>query len=413
MQLASERLRLSRHPCSLAPARPVQPRPDRSRPSAAAAAMRLLIALDGSAASEHLVESVAAAVRLSPDDEVHLASVLPPPVVAVPPSPVATAAAVTAVLAAQEQQARVDEARARDVLQSAAKAAMDAGVPRARVHAHLLPAAGGASGVGESVVEFVRARSVDVAALGSRGLGSFQRSVMSLVGLGSVSDYATHHMPVPVLVVRPRAHAKGAPPPPLPSPDKHRVVVLAVDDSVHSSHALDWAAAHVTDPRDELHVVCVALPAPYPVSPILDETSATVAAVEASEWRDSAARSLSYARELAERAAARAAEAGRSARGRVVARALAPEGGAGDVGAALVGYAGSVQADLVVVGSRGMGSVKRSVMGFGGLGSVSDYLVHHLSTPVLVVKGEAGALPREAAHAAGAAEAARAADASG
>lgn len=48
-------------------------------------------------------------------------------------------------------------------------------IPRARVHAHVLPAAGGASGVGESLCEFVRARRIDMVALGSRGLGSFQR----------------------------------------------------------------------------------------------------------------------------------------------------------------------------------------------------------------------------------------------
>mmetsp|Transcript_11542 Transcript_11542/g.18806 ORF Transcript_11542/g.18806 Transcript_11542/m.18806 type:complete len:184 (+) Transcript_11542:187-738(+) len=37
--------------------------------------------------------------------------------------------------------------------------------------------------------------------------------------------------------------------------------------------------------------------------------------------------------------------------------------------------------DIVVVGSRGLGLVKRIV-----LGSVSDYLVHHCKCPILVVK---------------------------
>jgi hypothetical protein len=44
---------------------------------------------------------------------------------------------------------------------------------------------------------------------------------MSLVGLGSVSDYATHHLHVPVMVVRPpAAPGKGAatPAPPAPRP---------------------------------------------------------------------------------------------------------------------------------------------------------------------------------------------------
>ena len=93
--------------------------------------MRLLIAADGSEASHDVVAravAVAAARGPSADGAVHLVCVLPPPVVSVPPSPVATAAAVSAVLAAQEQQHRVDEARARETLQAAARAAVDAGV---------------------------------------------------------------------------------------------------------------------------------------------------------------------------------------------------------------------------------------------------------------------------------------------
>lgn len=40
---------------------------------------------------------------------------------------------------------------------------------------------------------------------------------------------------------------------------------------------------------------------------------------------------------------------------------------------------------------------------------VSDYVVHHLSVPVMVIKGEEGALPQgEASHAVGAAAAAAA-----
>ncbi|KAL8614790.1 hypothetical protein ACOMHN_062833 [Nucella lapillus] len=39
------------------------------------------------------------------------------------------------------------------------------------------------------------------------------------------------------------------------------------------------------------------------------------------------------------------------------------------------------QADMVIVGSRGQGVIRRTF-----LGSVSDYLVHHCRCPVLVVK---------------------------
>jgi nucleotide-binding universal stress UspA family protein len=76
-----------------------------------------------------------------------------------------------------------------------------------RIHTHVLPAAGGASGVGESLVELARARGFGLVALGSRGLGGFQRTLQSLLGLGSVSDYVLHNVEAPVLVVRPTAAA--------------------------------------------------------------------------------------------------------------------------------------------------------------------------------------------------------------
>ena len=57
-------------------------------------------------------------------------------------------------------------------------------------------------GIAESLVEFAKAKEVDAVVVGSRGLGSIKRSLMSLVGLGSVSDYCIHQLHVPVLVVR-------------------------------------------------------------------------------------------------------------------------------------------------------------------------------------------------------------------
>lgn len=40
-----------------------------------------------------------------------------------------------------------------------------------------------------------------------------------------------------------------------------------------------------------------------------------------------------------------------------------------------------LKADVVVIGSRGLGSFKRAF-----LGSVSDYLLHHLEVPVIVTR---------------------------
>lgn len=61
-------------------------------------------------------------------------------------------------------------------------------------------------------------------------------------------------------------------------------------------------------------------------------------------------------------------------------------GGASGLAASVVQVAGIKGASLVVVGSRCMGVVRRSVMSLVGLGSVSDHLIHHLKCPVAVVR---------------------------
>ena len=67
----------------------------------------------------------------------------------------------------------------------------------------------------------------------------------------------------------------------------------------------------------------------------------------------------------------------------------------GDAGESIVEAARSEQVDLVVVGSHGRGSVGRFF-----LGSVSDFVVRHASSPVLVVRarGEASSEPSPITH---------------
>ncbi|CAO3627010.1 unnamed protein product [Mucor hiemalis] len=55
----------------------------------------------------------------------------------------------------------------------------------------------------------------------------------------------------------------------------------------------------------------------------------------------------------------------------------------GEPGETLKDFAEANKVDLVIVGSRGLGFIKRQF-----IGSVSDYLVHHLKCSVLVVKDE-------------------------
>ena len=50
-------------------------------------------------------------------------------------------------------------------------------------------------------------------------------------------------------------------------------------------------------------------------------------------------------------------------------------------GQAIVDFAEKSKATFIVTGTRGMGKIRRTVMG-----SVSDYIVHHSPCPVLVCR---------------------------
>lgn len=63
--------------------------------------------------------------------------------------------------------------------------------------------AGSFSAIGKTIVEWVDShKAVTLLVMGTRGMGAWTRSVASMVGLGSVSDYVIHHAHTPVLVVR-------------------------------------------------------------------------------------------------------------------------------------------------------------------------------------------------------------------
>jgi len=53
----------------------------------------------------------------------------------------------------------------------------------------------------------------------------------------------------------------------------------------------------------------------------------------------------------------------------------------GDEGSKIVNYANSKKFDMIVIGSRGMGSIKETF-----LGSTSNFVLHKSKLPVLIVK---------------------------
>ncbi|GFH14826.1 universal stress, partial [Haematococcus lacustris] len=123
-------------------------------------------------------------------DQLHLVTVLPPPsVVPFPSAPLATSAAITTVQFSLDAQRKADQEKAATMLRLVADLlCTDYRVPKDNLHPHVLPATGGASGVSESLLGFAKAYHIDLLVLGSRGMGMVRSALMSLLGMGSVSD---------------------------------------------------------------------------------------------------------------------------------------------------------------------------------------------------------------------------------
>ncbi|GFR44185.1 hypothetical protein Agub_g5360 [Astrephomene gubernaculifera] len=134
---------------------------------------RLLFCLDESKQSVRALEWTLLHLRRA-SDELHLVTVLPPLAYNVyPVAPVATGAAVAAVTHQWDAQRRAEEHQAAEVLRAAVDlvCTQHNKVPRDLVHTQALPAAGGASGVAESLVEYARVQRIDLAVVGCRWVG--------------------------------------------------------------------------------------------------------------------------------------------------------------------------------------------------------------------------------------------------
>lgn len=184
--------------------------------------------------------------------------------------------------------------------------------------------------------------------LGSRGFGPLRRAAM-----GSVSLSVVRHAHCPVLVVRGEKD-------PLPGR-----ILLALDGS-REAHAAARAAAELCRPAgSELHLVRVlqAGHLPYPHYYAMDKYEADLE------------RAQEASRKFLDKQAKQMESEGVTAAG-VHTRTGNPDH-------EIVELAEELDAGLIVVGSRGLGRLKRAL-----LGSVSDSVVRHAHCPVLVVRAE-------------------------
>jgi nucleotide-binding universal stress UspA family protein len=190
-----------------------------------------------------------------PEDEVHLVGCQALITAGMGPAlPAATAGSVSALTASYHEAVKQEELRVKSLLKTVKNEVLK--LPT--LHLHSLPPAGGASGVGESIVTWAKHERADLVVLGSRGMGAVKSTLMSVVGLGSVSEYCLHHIVSGAIAI---VHGTD-----LRAKKEVRKVLVAVDDSEHAQHAQQWCIENVLGPKDELHIVSVALPVPYVVS---------------------------------------------------------------------------------------------------------------------------------------------------
>lgn len=206
------------------------------------------------------------------------------------------------------------------------------------------------------IIDALKKQQADLVVVGSRGLSGVRRFL-----LGSVSEGALHSAPCSVLISR-GSRKRGAQP-----PVKGLRILLAVDESDHALAAARWlrtlrlSAAEVTI----LHVV----------APPGDGTSQLLT-LTAPKFREAAQAMIRVTKERGRQVLGRMRKLV-AHRGLTVHPALVE----GHPAEEIIRAAQRTQADLVILGSRGMTGLKGAF-----LGSVSRKVALHAPCSVLVVK---------------------------
>ncbi len=205
----------------------------------------------------------------------------------------------------------------------------------------------------EGIVRAAEEWRADLVVLGARGLGGVKGFL-----LGSVSLGVAHHADCPVLVVKGR-------------PQSLRRVLIAVDGSADAVSAARFFASLPLNHFTRVSLLGVAEPAFVP---------ATAPGYVQAGLRDVVRDLVAERREALETALAGLA-AEFEAKGIGVERQVV----VGHAGEEIIAAAAPSRTDLVVVGARGLGPLRRVL-----LGSVSERVLRHAECPVLVVKGASG-----------------------
>ncbi|ORY51962.1 adenine nucleotide alpha hydrolases-like protein [Rhizoclosmatium globosum] len=144
-----------------------------------------------------------------------------------------------------------------------------------------------------------------------------------------------------------------------------RFIAIALDASKNSEYAFDWAIKNLIRAETDQIILINVRPAvtlPVVYGPVYVDLTKESEALEAANREASHELLRSYAAKLPAH--------------KYNIRGVALRGDPRDEISAKVA---ELKVDMLVIGSRGLGGFKKAL-----LGSVSDYLIHHLTVPVIV-----------------------------
>ncbi|VDQ02908.1 unnamed protein product [Trichobilharzia regenti] len=146
-----------------------------------------------------------------------------------------------------------------------------------------------------------------------------------------------------------------------------RIVLLPVDGSDHSTRAFQWYMDNLKNEKDELHFVYIIEPAFS--TPTIELATASPPVTNIMQ---SMQESIHHGKKLLHTYLTEAKAAGITCHAHAHIDTKP--------GQALVRIAEEYNAKLIVMGTRGLGIIRRTL-----LGSVTNYVLHHVKTPLVIV----------------------------
>eukprot|EP01026_Neomeris_dumetosa_P077149 TRINITY_DN83117_c0_g1_i10.p1 TRINITY_DN83117_c0_g1~~TRINITY_DN83117_c0_g1_i10.p1 ORF type:complete len:161 (-),score=20.92 TRINITY_DN83117_c0_g1_i10:70-552(-) len=156
---------------------------------------KVCLAVDDSGLSREAVMWAAGNI-LTPEDEVHLLTV-------VEPVPLISDEMDKPGVPWIKPSAK-ELSQANSVLQNLSESLKNMGISKVYQN-HMVGMVGCHEGVGQAIQEYASKNSVDHLVLGSRGLGPVSRVLLDAAGGGSVSDYCMKHLHCPISIYQPRS----------------------------------------------------------------------------------------------------------------------------------------------------------------------------------------------------------------